>query len=113
MVEVKYNWVGLATVYARVGAQILNYVVPITDAIPSIRLKAAAFVGGWVLDVVISCVDRLTRFAVCVATTVCALIELLGRQFAFARLATFCFITHGKAMLSKRCANSVAHSQTV
>ena len=113
MIEIEDNRVSFATVDTRMGAQIVNYVVPITNAIPSIGLKAATLVGSRVLQVVIARVDRLTRFAVCVTTTVCAFIKLLGRQFAFARWATFCFITHGKAMLSKHCASSVAHRQIV
>jgi hypothetical protein len=108
VVEIKDDRIGFSAIDTGMGAKIFDYIRSISSAIAPARLQAPHIVLHRIFQVVISQVQRLACFAVGVTAPIRALVELVRRQIAFALCATFVFITHGKAMVSKDCAISMA-----
>ena len=93
MIELENDWISLATVNARVSAQVLDQIHSVALAIPRLCVVAPLVMRFSILGVVLFEIRRHTWLAIRPNASAIASAELSQGQLNFAFWAAFCFIT--------------------
>jgi len=108
MIKFEHDRISFPAINAGVGMQVLDHVGPVAQEISAPRFATTLFVERRMFHTMFVYVFGLTGLAVGIAPPVLTLVECCNGDRELTPCTTFCFITHGKAMVSKCCANCMA-----